>query len=587
MKKVTCLLMVIVLLIASNSALIMAREEGSYTKEAEALKAVGVFKGTGAGFELMRAPSRVEGGVMFVRLLGGEPEALANHYEHPFADVPGWANDYVGYLWHHQLTTGVSETKFGSSDPMLAKSYATFLLRALGYDDGAGDFSWGQALSKAKEIGLIDSMVLTNLNSTTFLRDHVAKLSYDTLTQSLKNGQQTLAQKLVDQGALDKTVAMTIGVISEETMTPTMDGTNVVHTSSPISVLTETEINEIGAGGFSGSDQAIAEAIRSWQTTHMIYASSSENYPDVSYSMRWNYAFPMMYTTKDMLANMKDGSKYYGICYHYATIYASIAQYYGLEVRITNTTVKPSDVADNPFYTATSKGLSLAEYEVFSQWLTTKGLDGSNYPYEAVRLVMAETALHYRAEVKLDGVWTRFDQYDPVTEGSLVYDFVVTNWDEGYQEAAFADYVTRLKNGEDLRGEGYASAYDEFLEGRLIKIETGEADTFEGITDDAGNKNRASTINEVMEGLGLVPYFNKKEDVLAFYENASWVSEELDELFEIKDQIEAQTGGHFYVICDLMIFGELESIPYDAYYTQYLGFTGEEVPEEVYNAYIK
>lgn len=585
MKKAVA--MVLVLLISMISIGVYAEEEGKYITQAEALKAVGVFKGTGSGFELTRAPSRVEGGVMFVRLLGGEPEAMANHYEHPFNDVPGWANDYVGYLWHHKLTTGVSENMFGSDDPMLAKSYATFLLRALGYDDSAGDFSWGQALSKANEIGLIDSMVLTDLNSSTFLRDHVAKLSYDVLMQSLKSGQQSLAEKLVADGALDKTTAVTIGVITEETQTPTMEGTNVVHMHSPVSVLTPTDITAIGADGFSGSEKEIAEQIRTWQMNHMIYASSGEKYSDVSYSMRWNYAFPMMYTSKDMLDNMKDGNKFYGICYHYATIYASIAQYYGLEVRVANTTVKPSEVANNPFYTATSKGLSLAEYEVFSAWLTSKGLDVADYPYEAVRLVMAETALHYRAEVKLDGEWTRFDQYDPVTEGSTVYEFVETNWDEGYQEVKFADYVTRINNGEDLRGEGYATAYDQFLEGRLIKIETGEADAFEGITDDAGNKNRASTINEVMEGLGLVPYFNNKEDVLTFYENASWVSEELDELFDVKAQVEAQTGGKFYVICDLMIFGELETVSYDAYYTQYLGFTGEEVPEEVYDAFIK
>jgi hypothetical protein len=143
---------------------------------------------------------------------------------------------------------------------------------------------------------------------------------------------------------------------------------------------------------------------------------------------------------------------------------------------------------------------------------------------------------------------------------------------EGEKVAEFNDYVTRLKNGEDLRGEGYASAYEEFLEGRLIKIETGEIDLFAGITDDDGNEHRASTINEVMQGLGLVPYFNDKADVLNFFENAQWVSEEIDELFEIKAQVESQTGGKFFVICDLMIFGESETIPYDAYANQYLGF---------------
>lgn len=97
----------------------------------------------------------------------------------------------------------------------------------------------------------------------------------------------------------------------------------------------------------------------------MIYADSSLNYTDVSYSMRWNYTFPSIYTTKDMLENMKDGNKIYGICYGYALIFAEITNYYGLEVRVTNTTVKPSEVSSNPFYQATSVGLSPDEYTVF------------------------------------------------------------------------------------------------------------------------------------------------------------------------------------------------------------------------------
>jgi len=363
--------------------------------------------------------------------------------------------------------------------------------------------------------------------------------------------------------------------------------TNISDKSTPISVLTESEILAIGAAGFTGTDQEIAEQIRTWQINNMIYANAEQNYPDVSYSMRWNYAFPQIYTTNDMLENMKDGNKYYGICYHYATVFSSIAQYYGLDVRVTNTVVKPSDVANNPFYTATSNGLSLTEYEAFSEWITTKGLNTADYPYEAVRLVMAETALHYRAEVKLSNTWTRFDQYDSVTEGSTDYEFIVTNWEEGYQETVFDDYVNRINNGEDLRGEGYSSSYEEFLEGRLIKIETGEVDLFEGITDDAGNEHRASTIDELMQGLGLIPYYENKEDILNFYNNAEWVNEEIDELFEIKENIEAENDEMFYVICDLIIFSEVEEIDYDAYVNQYLGFTDEEVTEEIFNTFIK
>ena len=44
---------------------------------AERLEALGLFRGTEAGYELDRAPTRAEAGVMLVRLLGTEEEAQA------------------------------------------------------------------------------------------------------------------------------------------------------------------------------------------------------------------------------------------------------------------------------------------------------------------------------------------------------------------------------------------------------------------------------------------------------------------------------------------------------------------------------
>lgn len=64
--------------------------ERSYVKEAAALEALGLWKGTGGGWDLKSVPSRMEGAVMIVRLMGKEAEALKKRYEHPFADVPQW-----------------------------------------------------------------------------------------------------------------------------------------------------------------------------------------------------------------------------------------------------------------------------------------------------------------------------------------------------------------------------------------------------------------------------------------------------------------------------------------------------------------
>ena len=75
MKKLLSSFLAIVLIIGSLNSVILAKETGTYVELAEHLKSVGVFQGTSSGFELDREPSRIEGGVMFVRLLGGEEEA--------------------------------------------------------------------------------------------------------------------------------------------------------------------------------------------------------------------------------------------------------------------------------------------------------------------------------------------------------------------------------------------------------------------------------------------------------------------------------------------------------------------------------
>ncbi len=82
---------------------------------------------------------------MLVRLYGAEEEALslyeAGLIAHPFEDVSGWAAPYLAWLYSEGLVRGVSETRYGADAPCRARDYALFLLRALGYQDGA-DFAW-------------------------------------------------------------------------------------------------------------------------------------------------------------------------------------------------------------------------------------------------------------------------------------------------------------------------------------------------------------------------------------------------------------------------------------------------------------
>lgn len=213
MKKLIALILIITLLTSVIS--FADTYEVQYKDYADKLKEIGVFKGTITGFELDREPTRIEAAIMFVRLLGAEKEALDKKYKHPFTDVPSWASDYVGYLYHKNLTNGVTTTTFGSTNNIKATSYFTFILRALGYDDKSGDFVWDQSLEFSINNSLISQNDFNELKENAFLRDNVAKISYFALNMPLKDKKTKLIEKLIDLNVIDRITANKIGLVEE------------------------------------------------------------------------------------------------------------------------------------------------------------------------------------------------------------------------------------------------------------------------------------------------------------------------------------------------------------------------------------
>ena len=191
-----------------------------YNALAAALNAMGIFRGTGtgygSGYDLERAPTRIEGLVMFLRLLGEEQAALAYTGSHPFADVPDWCTRYVAYAYDKGYTNGIGpnlagQLCFGTDVVMGSGEYVTFLLRALGYSDSgsAPDFTWQTALDKARETGVLTAGEYTLLTDNTFLRAQVAYVSYYALDASMKSG-GTLLAHLDAVGALDADAVNTV-----------------------------------------------------------------------------------------------------------------------------------------------------------------------------------------------------------------------------------------------------------------------------------------------------------------------------------------------------------------------------------------
>lgn len=201
-QKITTFILILILTlipITTNGA-----TYSSYEDYAKSLRSLGIFVGTDTGFELDRAPTRLEGIAMLVRLLGVEDEAMAmKGTAIPFTDVPYWGSGYVAYAYKNGLTYGISKTKFGSSNSIDAKAYLTFLLRSLGYNDVAGDFNYSNALQFSKDLGLLNTELYNTLLSNPFLRAHVAVTSYDALKFPTKGTDVPLIDKLMAEGKID------------------------------------------------------------------------------------------------------------------------------------------------------------------------------------------------------------------------------------------------------------------------------------------------------------------------------------------------------------------------------------------------
>ncbi len=169
-----------------------------YNALADALKAMNLFRGSdtpyGSGYALEEKPTRIQGLVMFLRLIGEEDAALAYTGNNPFVDTDPWCDRYLAYAYAMGYTNGVDLPR-GLFDPqttITATQYATFVLRALGYSDSAGEFSWDAALDKALSINLITAGEKTMLNAARrFTGRSWSIFSYYSLSGGHLKGQRT------------------------------------------------------------------------------------------------------------------------------------------------------------------------------------------------------------------------------------------------------------------------------------------------------------------------------------------------------------------------------------------------------------
>ena len=190
------LVAVILVTVVAFAALGITASASDYDTCADVLKSLGGLN------ELDSTLTRAEAFVIYIRLLGAEEDALKSDGTTPFTDVPQWVSRYVVFAYENGLTNGISATEFGSNLPCDANTYVLLMLRVLGYSDAAGgDFTWADAASFGKQIGIVTD----GLASGEFLRSKMAVVTYLTLGAATKGGgYDSLLAKLVANGTVSE-----------------------------------------------------------------------------------------------------------------------------------------------------------------------------------------------------------------------------------------------------------------------------------------------------------------------------------------------------------------------------------------------
>lgn len=204
-----CLTCALVLSLTVSPALASGSSAGSEA-HADKLASLHLFQGTASGYHLDSVPSRLQGLIMLLRLLGLEEDAKAFTGSAPFKDTQ---SPYVAYAYANGITQGVTADTFNPGGMLSANNYVTFLLRALGYDDRKGAFDRGTQMDFAAGISMIDQAAAQILPTITLNRGDMVDLSFAALTCRLSGEDRTLAEKLCAGGVFTEAEGTAAGVL--------------------------------------------------------------------------------------------------------------------------------------------------------------------------------------------------------------------------------------------------------------------------------------------------------------------------------------------------------------------------------------
>lgn len=217
----------ILALCISFSLVIPSAAEASLTTndKANILHELSILTGNGVDYDLDSQLKRCEAAAFIIRIMGKVDHVAANENEYSitsFDDVPSnsWYASYVGFCSQEGIISGYQSGKFEPNVSTSEKAFLKMLLVTLGYNYGT-DFSWNNVYQMAYNTGLVTdtSYKTRTVDNTSYKRSGVVNVLYNALQIKNKLTNRTLIQDLIDTGAIDESIAISLGLVIDTVAT--------------------------------------------------------------------------------------------------------------------------------------------------------------------------------------------------------------------------------------------------------------------------------------------------------------------------------------------------------------------------------
>ncbi|NTV88949.1 MAG: S-layer homology domain-containing protein, partial [Clostridiales bacterium] len=192
------------------------------TEKAEVLNKLSILKGDGTGdYKLDNQLKRSEAAAFIIRLLGKESYVLENSDNYiatSYTDVVSsdWFAPYVGYCSEEGIIAGTGNNQYTPNAFTSEKAFLKLVLVSLGYEYG-NDFSWSEVYAKAYEVKLVtgEEYLTKTEDNNAFTREGVVNVLYNALSQNKNGTTVSLIQSLINEGAVSKELAATVGLAGD------------------------------------------------------------------------------------------------------------------------------------------------------------------------------------------------------------------------------------------------------------------------------------------------------------------------------------------------------------------------------------